>query len=409
MKYLSGVIGPTYSRSCLKTDAPLFYWGKSMTNVPEQFKKIVESFYGSTAGNIRSPIWFCGLEWGGGYDESIPIFVDNLEPYDFKSLHVWSAKQFESYFWTPRSAFCRNVIKLLYGLKKGPCSGWSSKYEEWDKDGIAGPNGIAMILNAYPISFKDRNQAYQVWDKLKVRFADGHQDLFKSWTGLKTFRDYKSYVLDNRSEVFINERKKRAPKLIIAFGYENYQRLWGADKGSWDEADFKFSSKPGKKADDCFGYWLNNGEGKEKTLLLITPFPSGSHGLVSDEQMDAVIKWLDVQLGKNWLEQALEKLPNSRLDRFSDIGDDSNGFIFKGEGLIKKICHFKELTNQQLTCLENIEDYLEEFGADSVSINDLKEKITHHLVELDGLAIKAKRFRDEERQAAWQDVELMAR
>ena len=30
----------------------------------ENFTKLVESFYGSTVGNIQSPVWLCGLEWG---------------------------------------------------------------------------------------------------------------------------------------------------------------------------------------------------------------------------------------------------------------------------------------------------------------------------------------------------------
>lgn len=47
----------------------------------ENFTKLVESFYGSTIGNVRSPVWMCGLEWGGGYDSKIPILESELEPY----------------------------------------------------------------------------------------------------------------------------------------------------------------------------------------------------------------------------------------------------------------------------------------------------------------------------------------
>lgn len=384
-----------------------------MTNVPEQFEKIVKSFYGSTAGNIHSPIWICGLEWGGGYDESIPIFIDNIEPYSFESLHVWSAKQFANYFWASQSAFCRNVIKLLYGLKTGNCSNWSSVVEDWYKDGIAGPNGIAMILNAYPISFKNRDQAYRSWSRFQVRFADGRQDQLMKWTGLDTFDIYRNYVIESRSEVFISERKKRAPKLIIALGYENHQKLWGAEKQSWDGADFKFSSKPEKEKNDCFGYWLDNGFNKEKTLLLITPFPTGSHGLVSNTQINTVCQKLESELGKNWLATALEKKPNCQLDKFNQI--DSSDFDLYGDCLMDKISRFKELANQQLTCLEQIEKdiqrmknsqdiLLNQFKADLTTPNKLKVKIIEHLNALEELSVTAKAIRSAERQLAWAEV-----
>lgn len=52
----------------------------------ENFTKLVESFYGSTIGNVRSPVWMCGLEWGGGYDSKIPILESELEPYGLEDV-----------------------------------------------------------------------------------------------------------------------------------------------------------------------------------------------------------------------------------------------------------------------------------------------------------------------------------
>lgn len=67
---------------------------ENFQNVPVEFKRMVESFYGCTAGNINSPIWLCGLEWGGGHDPSVPIPTQDLEPYGFEELHCWTAKEF---------------------------------------------------------------------------------------------------------------------------------------------------------------------------------------------------------------------------------------------------------------------------------------------------------------------------
>ena len=379
-----------------------------MINDSNQFEKIVQSFYGCTAGNIHSPVWICGLEWGGGFDKSIPIFIDNIEPYDFQSLHVWTAEQFENYFWAPRSAFCRNVIKLLYSLKNGTCSNWSSNMKDWEKDGIAGPNGIAMILNAYPISFKNRDQAYHNWEKFYVRSTDGKTKSLKEWTRLDNFGVYREYVLEKRSQTFINERKLRTPKLIIGLGYENYQKLWGAENHAWENAEIKFKSKPEKSNPDCFGYWLDNGLDKEKTLLLITPFPTGSHGLVSNGQIDMISQQLRSELGDNWLEICLEKMPNSQLDRLSRAGSNP----FSTERLHEKISHFNELVNQELTCLEQIEEEIEKLISSRYTLphstelvtGDLNKRIIDHFGALKDLAKLAKTIQQTERQQAWQEV-----
>ena len=60
----------------------------------ENFTKLVESFYGSTVGNIQSPVWLCGLEWGGGYDPETPILESELEPYGMEDLQATSLQDF---------------------------------------------------------------------------------------------------------------------------------------------------------------------------------------------------------------------------------------------------------------------------------------------------------------------------
>lgn len=60
----------------------------------ENFTKLVESFYGSTIGNVRSPVWMCGLEWGGGYDSKIPILESELEPYGLEDIQTTSLQDF---------------------------------------------------------------------------------------------------------------------------------------------------------------------------------------------------------------------------------------------------------------------------------------------------------------------------
>ena len=81
----------------------------------ENFTKLVESFYGSTIGNVRSPVWMCGLEWGGGYDSKIPILESELEPYGLEDIQTTSLQDFIDNFWASGSPFCRNTMKIYAG------------------------------------------------------------------------------------------------------------------------------------------------------------------------------------------------------------------------------------------------------------------------------------------------------
>lgn len=112
---------------------------ENFQTVPVEFKRMVESFYGCTAGNINSPVWFCGLEWGGGYDASVPIPIQDLEPYGFEELQSWSIKDYWSNFWAGGSKFCQAVVKLLIGIRDGE---YDKKRRTWDPNILAETNLI---------------------------------------------------------------------------------------------------------------------------------------------------------------------------------------------------------------------------------------------------------------------------
>lgn len=38
--------------------------------IKENFNEMALSHYGCDGGNLSSPIWACGLEWGGGYEDN---------------------------------------------------------------------------------------------------------------------------------------------------------------------------------------------------------------------------------------------------------------------------------------------------------------------------------------------------
>ena len=274
--------------------------------VPLQFQKLVESFYGCTAGNIHSPVWICGLEWGGGHDPSVPIPIQDLEPYDFEELHCWSAKEFWDNFWAGESKFCQAVVKLLIGIRDGE---YTSRKRPWNPDFLAetnliGPKGLALTLNAFPISMHGTAQRWNSWNTYQIRLADGTPLLLKDWTKLNTYDDYRKFVFQDRTNKYSNELQKRRPQLVVCFGYnDGHERLFGVKEGQIPLPESFPCS--GSGTNDCFLYMVPHINADTYTLVLVTPFPNGSYGLNSDKKITAVTKKIteigQKYFGNNWL------------------------------------------------------------------------------------------------------------
>lgn len=283
------------------------------SNVPERFLKIVQSFYGCTTGNVDSPVWLCGLEWGGGLSLEAPTYLDSWNPYGFEDLQCWSWQEFKEEFWAPRSKYCQNALKVLLTIQKGHyCEkDYKLSWSELEKHKTVGANGLAMFLNAFPISFAGRSVADKDWQQYEVLFSDGSTKKFPDWLGksCENFWKYKNFVLEHRAKTYVDERKKRCPKLIVCFGKNSasdFKTLWGVEENAPEYLALSMR-KDGNC--DCFGYLLDNGSGKQKTLLFITPFIGGPYGLNSPELIENVFGQLRKKMdnngaafGPNWLE-----------------------------------------------------------------------------------------------------------
>lgn len=317
------------------------------------FKKLVESFYGSTIGNVQSPVWLCGLEWGGGCDPKTPILESEFEPYSLEDIQATSLQDFIDSFWDAHSPFCRNTMKVLCELYNctdpGEKASYCQSWETWERLGIVGANGLALVLNAFPISFGNRDVAAAQWNEYKVRtMDDAHNTIpLRDWTGLNSFWEYKDFVVKHRSKIYSNERKFRKPKLIICFGkqsLDNFLDLWAVeDKNpamtfNFDDPfnlDFESKSNP-----NCFAYWA------DETLVAVVPFPNGPSGLTSDERIKNVSTWLYnavfKKYGYKWLPVTIST-PSPKTSGPS-----------KEAEVLWEIGQFQRLVNQQLSCLERL-------------------------------------------------------
>lgn len=111
---------------------------------------------------------------------------------------------------------------------------YDQDWEPWEELGIVGVNGLALILNAFPISFENRRVSGKKWNEYKVRTTKDERNpiLLSEWTGLKNFDEYIKFVVKHRSKIYSNERKLRKPKLIICFGKQSldtFLDLWDVE------------------------------------------------------------------------------------------------------------------------------------------------------------------------------------
>ncbi len=54
----------------------------AMREIPKSFTEAAGSLYGLNGGNPESPVWLCGLEWGGGYKLEKPEEPDFYQDND---------------------------------------------------------------------------------------------------------------------------------------------------------------------------------------------------------------------------------------------------------------------------------------------------------------------------------------
>ena len=363
----------------------------------EKFKKLAKSFYGCTAGNINAPIWFCGLEWGGGYDSKFPILEQDLEPYEFEELQCRSAASFKTSFWASRSPYCRNTLKILVNLFNLCAESVGRKPIKFNADEVLeneellGVNGYALMLNGYPISFSDRSNAWKQWNEYRVRKNRksesqslpewcGIEDktTVKTWDNGKEIFNVNSYyekVVELRAESFKQKLIEYKPKLVICFGKNELQsfcKLWGiSDSNDWDYLtnklpDLKFDCAQGDSMDsdqsNCWGYWVNKGE----TLLMVVPFPANAYGLSSDGKIENTCQLIHQVFGnENWLNVPVE----SKEATVRDLS------VYEINSQISSdIREFRNRVNEQLVYLEGIKTKIDKFNP-QVSLPDLPEEL----------------------------------
>lgn len=313
-----------------------------------QFTAMVSSFFGSAAGNIRSPVWICGLEPGGGFSPDIPIPVSNLAPYSFEDLQCWTADDFFGSFWGDSSPLCWAVAKILVGLKDGRYDSTRFRNRETLRktlaaDNLVGPNGLALVLNAFPISMQGVNQRSKSWQTYRVRLENGTAMPIREWSGLDDYPKYEAFVFANRGQIYASKVQEYRPQIIICCGNQDrHERLFGVKDNQEDLLKslvpdmlepYK-ENRPGKLAIFARSrlFRVPHEGADTSTLVFVVPFPSGSNGLVANVDFDD-LTWGIRRIGQayfgeqNWLkgwrpEGKRDVLTADESKRYADLANE---------------------------------------------------------------------------------------
>ena len=217
-------------------------------------------FAGCDGGDIgnknEQSIWFCGIEWGGGFDTDKDglkdIFNNNSE------------KITEGYDnWNENIAYRYNsqAMKLLSVIHNYELKDYKA-FAENKKPFVKNQKGF-FKLNLYPIAFK--NTSHDLWEAN-----------ISEVTNFQTKHDYISWIKENRFPIMNKWVKDFSPKLIICTGItysDDFKRAF-----SDNNAEFNKEIIENHKM-----LWCKNNNGSK---IIIIPFMINPNGLNKDENIE---------------------------------------------------------------------------------------------------------------------------
>lgn len=336
------------------------------------FDELAHSFFGCNVGNVHAPVWTCGLEYGGGFDSDFPIPLIDIYPHDFLNCQTWAAGDFYNSFWALESAFCQNVVKLLSVLHTpdpNPSKAcWSGPW--LDLITATADDGFWMTMNAFPISFANRNVASREWENLKVRFNDGKVGPLTEWSGQESFESYRKEVIKQRRELYRAAIVEFKPKLILAFSKKSDELrcLFDDDEApemEWDQWGAAFSSETGNNekdgTNDCFVKAVSCGTGQ--TLLAVLPFPAGRYGIASTDKIlnvgEELAKHCEEKYGKDW---RTSSYPSERNSPYCNKDSDTLKKFQKAQELAEYWAKTVRRLSKALVYAENLREATQRLG-----------------------------------------------
>ncbi|WP_069636736.1 hypothetical protein [Campylobacter pinnipediorum] len=227
--------------------------------INENFKKWALSFSGFDGGDLgnskKQSIWFCGIEWGGGFpddkNELSKIFSEDV------SVMNWGYSNPNENL---KYRFNSRAMKLLSAVNGGLIKDYKNFAREV-KPFVQDEKGYCK-MNLYPLSFKNTN--LNLWSENFIKA-----------TGLNNKNEYKTFIEKNRFPILQDLVKKHNPKLIICTGITYKDQFFKAF--TYDNPQIKQ-----ERIDDKFFCWAKNYNG---TVVIVIYFMTGRYGLIKDSSV----------------------------------------------------------------------------------------------------------------------------
>jgi hypothetical protein len=217
----------------------------------EVFAKWVRGFSGCDGGNLDGKIWICGIEYGGGDDEK-SIAQELLKDVSLPPLPRKNHKDYLDY------PYNRAILKILCSL-----SGFSGSYTDFfSEKKCFTPDSDYFKLNLYPLGFRAIEPS--LWQECHAKL-----------TGLETKDAYKRCCERLRFPWLNNLISRHEPALVLCTGTSYREQFFAAFSHGEHPAVDRRAGKP-------IAYTVTN---QGKTLVAVTYFPSGPHGLNSNQKL----------------------------------------------------------------------------------------------------------------------------
>lgn len=195
-------------------------------------RQYIDNFYGfGDWGNKDNPIWYIGIEEGGGKSErDVQIRLDSWLRYrkDLIGNDVHHAKINKNYFEKGKYQFTwARLIALRLSYEDKPMTSANRKEVQMNNWGHLDSNNLLIELFPLP-SPKNSTWNYGKWTK--------------SISFLKTRKTYYDYIGDKRIKIIKSKIEKYKPKIVVLYG--------DTMKEYWDKlTDTKLQSKTSKLDD----------------------------------------------------------------------------------------------------------------------------------------------------------------
>ena len=246
--------------------------------VKSNFAKWANSFSGCDGGNIKGPVWFCGIEYGGN-----EINIENNNFQHESEPKYWPDDKRDEWF---KYQFNRKILKLYSALLGENVD----KYKEVARNRKAFDKDSDLFkMNLYPLAFKDTGD-------------DHWKEAFYNATGIPTKEIYRAWCQIYRFKTIQSWSKQHSEtlKLIICTGLSYARDFIMAFRGMKHVHNNLNETMVSKR----YMKWIlfNN----EKTLLVIIPFLGHKkYDLNSNELLQEfgteINKLCANQFGANWI------------------------------------------------------------------------------------------------------------